>query len=81
MADPHPGIGASRELNEYYLTGKGSGWKTSPTPYRTLRMELIKHMSLEKASGLAAEYYKIVFGVWPGKHSHDHQGRIIKKDK
>lgn len=67
-----PGIGASRELNQYWTAGEGRAkWANSPTPYRTLLALLKKYMSSAKAHGLAAEYYHIVFGKWPGKHGGD----------
>ena len=66
--DTSPGIGASRQLNEYWTVGPGRAkWADSPTPYRTLLAELIKYMSSAKAHGLAAEYYTIVFGHHPGR--------------
>jgi hypothetical protein len=78
-ADTHPGIGPSGPINKWWLTTGLSEWATSPTPYRTLRMKLLRYMSLAKASGYAAELYHLHYGEWPGKHSHDHQGRIVKK--
>lgn len=67
--DTSPGVGASRELNAYWTTGKGRAlWADSPTPYRTLLALLEAHMSSAKAHGLAAEYYHLVFGTWPGAH-------------
>lgn len=68
-----PGIGASTELNKYWTAGEGRmKWANSPTPYRTLLALLKKYMSSAKAHGLAAEYYRIVFGRWPGKRGGDH---------
>ncbi|MGW5519115.1 hypothetical protein [Nocardia africana] len=65
MVDPNPGMGASRELNEYYLTGEGSDWQESPHPWRTLRGRLLRYMSIEKADGLATRYYVAHFGFGP----------------
>lgn len=67
MVDTKPGVGASAKLNAYWLTGAGSGWKASPTPYRTLLKQLMKHMPKRVAEGLAAEYFHIAFGRWPGR--------------
>jgi hypothetical protein len=77
MVDPNPGMGASRKLNEWWITGEGSDWKASPTPYRTLRSRLLQHMSIEKASGLAAEYFHAALGYWPGskQHHREHGGK------
>ena len=69
-----PGIGASGQLNTYWCRTAGPGrakWAGSPTPYRTLLALLRKYMSNDKAEGLAAEYYHVVFGKWPGKHGGD----------
>lgn len=62
-----PGMGATKELNDFYLRGKGSGWKSSPTPYRTLLAMLLKYMSRDKAEGYAARLYHAAFGKWPGR--------------
>lgn len=71
--DTSPGVGASAKLNAYWVSGEGRAkWADSPTPYRTLLALLLKFMSSDKAHGLAAEYYRLVFGRWPGKgHGHD----------
>lgn len=67
--DTKPGVGASASLNAYWTSKEGRAkWADSPTPYRTLLALLLKYMSSAKAHGLAAEYYHIVFGKWPGKH-------------
>ncbi|WP_063023858.1 hypothetical protein [Nocardia niwae] len=67
MADPDGKTGASKELNDYWTVGEGRAkWANSEHPFRTLQTLLLQHMSLREASGLAARYYKIVFGRWPG---------------
>lgn len=64
-----PAWGASEALNAYWTRGAGvARWATTPTPYRSLvaalRSEGIPgHM----INGLAARYYKLVKGTWPGK--------------
>jgi hypothetical protein len=58
-------MGASRELNEYYLTGEGSDWQEAKHPWRTLRDRLLRYMSIEKADGLATRYYVAHFGHGP----------------
>jgi hypothetical protein len=73
--DRSPGIGASKDLNEYWLSGPGlARWSTSPTPWRTLRMLLLEHMSIEKANGLASEYFIAHFGYAPGSKQHRARG-------
>lgn len=62
-----PGMGATTELNAYWLGEGLAKWATSPTPYRTLLALLMKYMTKEKAQGYAAELYHAHFGRWPGK--------------
>lgn len=62
--DPSPGIGV-RQFNEFWLGEGLSRWAESPTPWRTLRGLLLAHMSIEKANGLASEYYMAHFGFGP----------------
>ena len=63
-----PGMGATRDLNSYWLHGAGlAKWANSPKPYTTLLALLLKYMSSKKAHGLAAEYYHRHFGKWPGR--------------
>lgn len=61
---------APKDLFNWWLTTGLSRWATTPTPYRSLRAELVQHMSLKKASGLAAELFKAHFGYWPGDKRH-----------
>ena len=69
MPDTSPGVGPSVAINRYWTQGTGKAkWASSPTPYRTLLALLMKHMPKRVAEGLAAEYYHIVFGRWPGRH-------------
>lgn len=64
-----PGMGATKELNDYWLHGPGlAKWATSPTPFRTLVALLMEHMTREKAEGYAAQLYRAHFGRWPGRH-------------
>lgn len=66
MAD-RPGMGATAELNRYWLGEGLAKWATSPTPFRTLVALLLKYMSKEKAEGYAAQLYHAHFGRWPGR--------------
>lgn len=70
MVDTSPGVGPSKEINDYWTVGKGKAlWAGSPTPFRTLLALLMKYIKNERiAKGLAAEYYHRVFGHWPGHH-------------
>lgn len=58
----------ARNLRAYWTRGPGlAKWATSPTPYRTLVLLLSKYMTIGQAEGLAANYFKAVFGIWPGE--------------
>ncbi|MBF6332386.1 hypothetical protein [Nocardia transvalensis] len=68
-----PGVGASRALNDYWTKGKGlAKWAASPTPYTALVAALREHVPESQVHGLAAEYYHMVFGVWPGRNHSQH---------
>lgn len=63
-----PGLNDGRELRRYWTKGKGlPKWATSPHPYSTLVTLLSKYMTPGQAKGLAANYFKAVFGIWPGE--------------
>lgn len=66
MAD-RPGMGATSELNRYWLGEGLAKWATSPTPFRTLLALLMQYMTKSKAEGYAAQLYHAHFGRWPGK--------------
>mgnify|MGYP001005083808 CR=1 FL=1 len=59
-----------KDLWEYWLGEGLKRWAVSPTPYRSLRRELLKYMPLRKASGLAAEIFHAHKGYWPGDKRH-----------
>lgn len=69
MVDQKPGIvGANATLNRYWTRGPGlAKWATSPHPYTTLVALLSEYMAPNIAKGLAASYFKRVFGIWPGE--------------
>lgn len=68
MIDTHPGDQGARKLRRYWTRGPGlAKWAESPTPWRTLVAHLSKYMSLPQAQGLASNYFKAVFGYWPGE--------------
>ena len=57
----------ARHLRRYWTKGPGlAKWATSPKPYTTLVALLSKYMTPNQAKGLAANYFKAVFGIWPG---------------
>lgn len=65
MADLNPGDGNARALKRYWTRGPGlAKWATSPTPFRTLVALLRKYV--RDPEGLAATYFRTVFGIWPG---------------
>ena len=58
----------ARHLKRYWTRGPGlAKWATSPHPYTTLVTLLSKYMTPNHAKGLAANYFKAVFGLWPGE--------------
>lgn len=66
----HPTKGVrDADLTRYWITGPGlARWATNPHPYtaltRALRKEGVpKHM----IPGLSANYFKMVFGIFPGQ--------------
>lgn len=68
MADPNPGVGASAELNRYWTSGPGlARWAGDAHPYTKLRDLLMRYMGKRQAEGLAASYFRRVFGIWPGE--------------
>ena len=70
-ADTSPGVGPSGPINRYWTKGEGlAKWANSPHPFTTLVELLKQYVSEGVAKGLAAEYYHMVFGQWPGAH-HD----------
>lgn len=59
----------AHELLQYWTVGKGlKRWRARTHPFETLVRLLRKHPGITDAEGLAATYYHIVFGFWPGSH-------------
>ncbi|MFE5290356.1 hypothetical protein ACFRAQ_35855 [Nocardia sp. NPDC056611] len=76
MANPDGKTGASRELNTYWTKGAGlAKWADNPRPWRALRTQLLQYMSIEKATGLATEYFYEVFHYYPGSAQHRKRDR------
>lgn len=42
-------------------------WANSAHPYTALVKELTKHVGRERAQRMAAQWFKLVFGIWPGE--------------
>lgn len=58
----------ARRLKHYWTRGAGlAKWATSAHPWTTLVAHLSKHMPPHLAKGLASNYFKAVFGYWPGE--------------
>lgn len=70
MADPNPARGMPKQLERYWLAGKGlARWAVTPTPYRSLVAALASEgVPAKVIHGLAAKLYHKHFGVWPGDH-------------
>lgn len=55
-------------LKRYWAYGPGAAkWKTSATPFRTLREQLRKYVPARMLDGLTANIYHMALGRWPGK--------------
>ena len=69
MADPSPRDGGPAQLRTYWTKGPGAAkWVTSPHPYTSLVAALRKAGVPEReVHGLAANLFKIVFGIYPGQ--------------
>lgn len=67
MADM-PNINDGAALKRYWTKGPGlARWSGSAHPWTTLVNLLSKHMTRSQAKGLASNYFKTVFGIWPGE--------------
>ena len=66
----------AKPLERYWTAGKGlARWAGNPHPYTKLVAELRKEigvkMTPQQINGLAATYFKLVFGIWPGQRPRD----------
>jgi hypothetical protein len=54
---------------DYWTRGEGlAKWALTPTPYTALTAALRAKKIPEKyVNGLAAKYFRAVFGLWPGQ--------------
>lgn len=66
--DSTPGF-RDPDLSKYWTRGEGlAKWKTNPHPYTALVRALrAKGVPGRMVHGLAARYFKRVFGIWPGQ--------------
>lgn len=63
------GLPKTKGLVKYWTAGPGlARWMMSPKPYTTLVRELRKEgVPKRYVNGLAAEYYAVVFRMYPGQ--------------
>lgn len=56
------------KLKEYWTRGEGlAKWAGHPHPWTTLYRHLLKYVGSERAQRMASEWFKEVFGYWPGE--------------
>lgn len=69
MDEGKVGEAKARPLTKYWTKGEGLiRWAASPHPYTQLTAQLRAERVPEKyVNGLAAKYFKAVFGLWPGQ--------------
>ena len=67
MPDINPGDGDN--LRNYWTKDpKGlAKWADKPHPFTALRNHLRKHMTEEQANRVAAQWFHLVFKMWPGE--------------
>lgn len=54
-------------LKHYWTTGEGlKRWRGHPHPWTRLRNLLRKHVGPGRAERMASEWFRLVFGYWPG---------------
>lgn len=66
VANPKPG---TRGYLKWYWT-KGEGlakWAKSPHPYTALKRHLAKYIPASYLDRVVAQWFKDVFGIWPGE--------------
>lgn len=55
------------QLHHYWTRGEGlAKWRTHPHPWTALRNHLRKHVPVAMANRMASQWFKEVFGYWPG---------------
>lgn len=66
--DTKPGDGNARRLKRWWTKGEGrKKWVGSAHPWTTLRNHLAKRMPIGMAERTASQWFKEVFGIWPGE--------------
>jgi hypothetical protein len=56
------------KLKDYWIRGEGaSKWIGHPHPWTALYRELVKHVGKERAQRMASQWFKEVYGIWPGE--------------
>lgn len=67
MADANPG--GDNALKRYWTKDpRGlAKWVSKPHPWTALKNELREHVGEERAKRIAAQWFREVFGFWPGE--------------
>lgn len=56
------------QLKHYWTRGEGlAKWATKPHPWTALFRHLRKHVGSARAKRIASQWFKEVFGIWPGE--------------
>lgn len=67
-ADLNPGGEGPGSIKWWWTKGPGlQRWASSPHPWTALYTQLRKHMSDNRAKRTASQWFKEVFGIWPGE--------------
>jgi hypothetical protein len=68
--NPKPGS-SENELHTYWTKDpRGlAKWATTAHPYTNLVQHLTKFIGKERAQRVAAQWFRDVFGVWPGERA------------
>lgn len=63
------GLPHNKGLTKYWTAGEGlAKWVANPHPYTALTKALRqKGVPARQVNGLAAQYFFMVFGLWPGQ--------------
>lgn len=73
LADPDAAMvaaaaGDRNALKRYWTRGEGlKRWATRKHPWTALYRQLRKHVGSERAKRMASQWFKEVFGIWPGE--------------
>lgn len=60
--------GDDNQLRDYWTKGEGlAKWAASAHPWTELVEHLTKYVGRERAERMASQWFKQVFGLWPGE--------------